>query len=75
MGDEPVEKVRAEENAKHKMNKERQATCKNADFVLKTTKQDYKKYIFEFESENRGCINLRRSGSAYCQDCSDRVNN
>ena len=42
-------------------NKKVNNTCKN-------TNADYEKYEFS------GCVNLRRNGSAYCQECSDKHN-
>lgn len=69
---EPFEKLRAESLAIRAANKEKDRTCKNGVFKINQTASDYKTMTFLYETENTGCKNPKRSGSAWCQECSDK---
>lgn len=56
--------------ADYVLTKSQNRMCKNAKVDMKTTPTE-DVTVFEYEIINRGCPRLRRSGSAYCQQCSD----
>lgn len=68
----PTEQKQAEDKTIKDMNKFKRETCKNASFDYEQDKVDYTTREFTFKITNKGCNNLRRNGSAWCQDCSDK---
>ncbi len=63
------EKVISFEQAKRDMKTLKKLSCKNAVLFIEPTKDA--KELFSFTVSNKGCLNLRRNGSAWCQECSD----
>lgn len=53
--------------AEREMNKERNKTCKNSLFKLKTDKDGEEGLKFGYAQA--GCKNKRKNGSAYCGKC------
>jgi hypothetical protein len=71
---EPLKKIEAERKAILELNKSRQTTCKNAVIAIVDEKFDYGSMKLTYNLSNTGCLNKRRNGSAYCQECSDKHN-
>lgn len=63
---ESYENVMAYQRAKIAMNKVKNATCKNGNFILEKDKTK-----LEFTAVNSGCNNPRRDGSAWCGNCAN----
>ena len=49
--------------------------CANAIIGIEQTKNNTTKHIYDFKITEEGCKNIRRSGSKWCQKCSDKHNN
>lgn len=49
--------------------------CKNSIVGIKQTKNDTVNHIYDFKITEAGCLNKRRHGSKWCQECSDKHNN
>jgi hypothetical protein len=52
--------------------KQTQYYCKNSDLKIVTKEGEEDKTEITLDIQNDGCKNPRRSGSAYCQECSDK---
>ena len=66
---QPEGHISREEEITRQMNKEKNTVCKNGkfDLIIEVGKETHFK--------NEGCKNLRRMGSAWCQECSDDFKN
>lgn len=69
---ESYEKVQALQAHEHALTVTKNQFCKNGEYSLKPKKNDNEKRIYIWEIKNKGCKNLRRNGSAFCQACSDK---
>lgn len=68
-----MEFVVAEQKFRKMRSNEKNNICKNAELTeMKRDVSDYKTREFTFKWENNGCKNMRRYGSAWCQECSDK---
>lgn len=58
--------------AEHIMSGQRQTFCKNAKLSIVTLTDEKDDSKVTLDIQNEGCKNVRRNGSAWCQECSDK---